>query len=142
MPVLERLNFYGTSGDDVGSASMLDANTVEASLNGTVMQFSLAPITSIQFFGNDGHDSFQNLTAQLHRRCGAVLATTCLTLEATAIDIIYGNDGVDTIRGNGGDDLLYGHSHRRLRFTAEMATINCMEALGTITSKVEPEMIY
>lgn len=113
--------------NDVGRAFMHDADTVQFELTGhATQQIDLSLITSIEFNGLGGNDSFTNDTAIQSRIVGGAGNDTLnggsgddLIIGSNGQDIINagsGNDTVhggnqrDTIYGGGGDDLLSGQN--------------------------------
>ena len=68
-----------------------DATMVEASVDGTVVQtVSVADLTNIVIFGNDGDDK--------------ITVSESLTFRA----VLHGGNGNDTIHGGGGNDFVAG----------------------------------
>jgi Calpain family cysteine protease/RTX calcium-binding nonapeptide repeat (4 copies) len=100
------LRIHGTSSNDVASVSIGLNGVVIAQMGRQTVVLAQSALTSIEFSGGAGDDSFTNSTAIQSTVHGGDGNDTLN--GGSGPDFIVGGYGQDTIHGNGGHDTLWG----------------------------------
>ena len=93
------LTINGSGANDVVNVSIVK-NQIQIQITGQATQnFSRTGVQTINFFGNDGHDTFTNNTS-----------INCIAQGGKGNDTLTGGSGIDLLDGGSGSDYLDGGS--------------------------------